>query len=487
MALSGKEQLWLSRLTMLCQMLAQETRRDRLLRRILDYAVELTEAERGFLVLVHRQPGQSSYHLEVVECFGFDKDLIASPQGEVSRTVVAKVLKTKKSVVTTRKEDESLLDASSIQLRKTLSIVSVPLWKRGEIQGVLYLDHKKHTQFSEADLPILETFADQAHVALESVEAGTHRSSHIHSEMHENGFGAIVGKSPAMIELYRLIERFSRSWDHVLILGETGTGKELVARELHKRGRHCDAPFLSENTAALTETLIESELFGHVAGAFTGADSDHEGLFRGAKNGTLFLDEIGELDLRAQAKLLRVLQERVLRPVGGAQELPVDCRVIGATHRVLSKEVQEGRFREDLYYRLDVLRLTVPPLRERSEDIPLLVDHICSNLGVTLTFANRTMDLLKAWSWPGNVRELENEIRRLSLDGSGRVPAKRLSPKILGPTANKVSSNPGQIKDIERVMIEQALEAANGNKAKAARALGIPRTNLYRLIDEYGL
>lgn len=486
MSLSGKEQLWLSRLTSLCQMLAQETQRDRLLRRILDYAVELTEAERGFLVLVDIK-SPNAHQLEVVECYGFDKELIASPRGEVSRTVVAKVLDTKKSIVTTRKEDESLLDASSIQLRKTLSIVSVPLWKKGEIQGVLYLDHTKRTLFSEADLPILETFADQANVALESVATGAHRSSHIHSKMHAAGFGAIIGKSPAMIELFRLIERFSRSWDHVLILGETGTGKELVAHELHKRGKHFSAPFLSENTAALSSSLIESELFGHVEGAFTGAESDHEGLFRAAKNGTLFLDEIGDLDLRSQAKLLRVLQERVVRPVGDSREIPVECRVIGATHRSLKNEVQSGRFREDLFYRLDVLRLTVPPLRERVEDIPLLIDHITSKLGVELSFANRTMDLLKAWSWPGNVRELENEIRRLSLDGSGRVPAKRLSPQILGQSKAEGSLGAKRMKDIGRVMIAQALSSSNGNKAKAARALGIPRTNLYRLIEEYGL
>lgn len=290
-----------------------------------------------------------------------------------------------------------------------------------------------------------------------------------------------------MIELFRLIERFSRSWDHVLILGETGTGKELVARELHNRGKNFHAPFLSENTAALSASLIESELFGHVAGAFTGAESDHEGLFLAARHGTLFLDEIGDLDLRSQAKLLRVLQERVVRPVGGSREFPVHCRVIGATHRALSEEVKAGRFREDLFYRLDVLRLTVPPLRDRVEDIPLLIDHITAKLGVTLTFANRTIELLKAFPWPGNVRELENEIRRLSLEGSGRVPAKRLSPQILGSASHEAPSGPKQMKDVERVMIEQALIDSRGNKARAARALGIPRTNLYRLIDEYGL
>lgn len=486
MALSGKEQLWLSRLTSLCQMLAQETRRDQLLRRILDYAVELTEAERGFLVLVTGGSPSQGPQLEVVESFGFDKAMIASPQGEVSRTVVARVLESKRSVVTTRKEDQSLLDASSIQLRKTLSIMSVPLWKQNEIRGVLYLDHRQKTLFSEADLPILETFADQAHVALESLEMGAHRAEHIHGELHELGMGSIIGRSPGMIELYRQIERFSRAWDHVLILGETGTGKELVARELHRRGQRSEAPFVAENVAAISKSLIESELFGHVAGAFTGAEKNHEGLFRAAGLGTLFLDEIGDLQLRPQAKLLRVLQERVVRPVGSSAELPVQCRVIAATHRSLSEAVKGGHFREDLFYRLDVLRLTVPPLRDRPEDIPLLIDALCEKWGVKLIFAKRTMDLLKAWSWPGNTRELENEIRRLSLEGSGRVPAKRLSPKILGKEDIQ-GGKAKKIEDVERAMVAAALEEAHGNKAKAARALGIPRTNLYRLMERYEL
>jgi transcriptional regulator with GAF, ATPase, and Fis domain len=490
MSLSERERLWLSRTRSLCKLLIEANKRQELLRKVLDYAVEITEAERGFLVLVeNRKPG-TAYRIHVVESFGFDRELLQSASGEISRTIVGRVVETNKSVVSSRVEDATLMFASSIQARQKLSILCVPLCLRGELRGVLYLDHSTEKLFTARDLPILESYADQAALAIENLDLGYSRPDHVISQLSATGYGQIIGKSPVMLDMYRLIEAYARSWEHVIITGESGTGKELVARELHARGSHPREPFLAENSTAISESLFESELFGHAKGAFTGADRSRRGLFREAQCGTLFLDEISDMSLRMQAKLLRVLQERVVHPVGSNNVFPVECRVVAACQKNLMSLVNEGTFREDLFYRLDVLRIAVPPLRERPEDIPLLIDHIAGKSGVHLTFADRTLQLLKAWSWPGNVRELENELRRLSLNGSGKVAAKHLSPEIRaggGVNPNLITANSHKLEDIERLMVEKALKDSGGNKARAAQQLGVPRANLYRMIKRYGL
>ncbi len=274
-------------------------------------------------------------------------------------------------------------------------------------------------------------------------------------------------------------------------MGESGTGKELVAREIHARGSRPHAPFLSENCAAVAETLLESELFGHARGAFTGATSDRPGLFQLAGEGTLLLDEVGDMSLAMQSKLLRVLQERRVRPVGSGALQPVRCRVIAATHRDLRRRVEEGSFREDLYYRLDVLRLTVPPLRARADDVPLLLDHFARALGgQPLALSPRAAKLLASYSWPGNVRELGNEVRRLLSLGARRISARQLSGEIQegrGVSRAEAPFAGKTLGEVEQAMVEAALRDCGGNKARAARQLGIPRSTLYHLLERYGL
>jgi transcriptional regulator with GAF, ATPase, and Fis domain len=482
-----RERLWLSRVCKLCHLLASESQAGSLFPRILDAAVELTGAMRGFLVLIKGRKSNGSFHLHIEEARGFDQVALEGSQGAVSRTAVSRVLESGQSLVTSREGDADIIDISSVQSQQVLSIICVPMRLRGQERGVLYLDHRSRSAFSERDIPILETFANQAALALESVEL-TQDPTPAREGSDSLRFGLIYGQSLAMKTLFKQVERVSRSWEHVLITGESGTGKDLVARELHARGSYPEERFLSENCAAISETVLESELFGHVKGAFSGAIKTRKGLFVEAGRGTLFLDEVGDMSLAMQAKLLRVLQERRLRPVGGNRVLPVSCRVLAATHRDLVQLVKEGRFREDLYYRLDVLRLHVPPLRERAEDIELLIQQFASQIPCSLTLSKEALKALKNWSWPGNVRELQNEVQRLALNKSEMIGIEQLSVNIT--TMQAEPEQPGAsrtLEEVEREMIRAALESSGGNKSKAAKQLGVPRSTLYSLMQRYGL
>jgi transcriptional regulator with PAS, ATPase and Fis domain len=304
-------------------------------------------------------------------------------------------------------------------------------------------------------------------------------------------FGRLVGASQAMAALYEQIERAARTWDPILICGDSGTGKELVARELHARGVNSSEPFFSENCAAVAEGLLESELFGHRKGAFTGASADRKGMFELAGRGTLFLDEVGDMSPSMQGKLLRVLQEGVVRPVGGDKHVPVHCRVLAATHHDLRQLVNDNRFREDLYYRLDVLRINVPPLRKRPEDVLLLFDLFVREAGHDpLEFSPRARQLLTRYAWPGNVRELQNEARRLLTVTARQISSAHLSLEICeGRGVSQSSADTGgrTLGEVEAEMVAAALRECDGNKSQAARKLGIPRSTLYRLIERHEL
>ncbi|MGD8859644.1 MAG: sigma-54 dependent transcriptional regulator [Myxococcales bacterium] len=311
--------------------------------------------------------------------------------------------------------------------------------------------------------------------------------------------GSVVGKSPAIERIMRMVERVASAPASVLITGESGSGKELIARALHDSGDRADRPFVAVNCAALPEQLLESELFGHEKGAFTGADAKKEGLFRAARDGTLFLDEVGELPLSLQVKLLRVLQERRVRPVGGHEEIAVQCRVVAATNRDVEREVAEGRFREDLFYRLNVINLHLPPLRERPEDIPLLAEHFLAKHAALqdkrLTFSPGAMRWLVGREYRGNVRELENLVERAvtlalgdrveltDLDyesqaeaGSGRRP---FVPAEIPDDGFDLDAH---LADVERQVLLNALEKAGGVRKEAARLLRMTfRSFRYRL------
>jgi len=310
-------------------------------------------------------------------------------------------------------------------------------------------------------------------------------------------YGEIVGESKTMKKIYETIEKVSRSDSSVLITGESGTGKELVARAIHFNSPRKEAPFIRVNCGALAEGVLESELFGHEKGAFTNAIRRKKGRFELAHRGTLFLDEIGDIPLGTQVKLLRVLQEKEFERVGGEETIRVDVRLIAATHRDLSREVDEGRLREDLYYRLYILPIHLPPLKERKEDIPLLAEHFLVNLshelkkpGIALT--RGAMDVLTAYEWPGNIRELANVLERavvlaegntIDVEELGFMAQKKAGTKI----AERTLDLDTRLTDLEKQLLSQAMEATKGVKAKAARLLGIKEGALYYKLEKYGL
>ncbi len=311
----------------------------------------------------------------------------------------------------------------------------------------------------------------------------------------KQGFGSMIGRAPEMDKLYRIIAKAAHSAHPVLILGESGTGKEMVARAIHYSGPYRDKPFIPVDCGALVPTLIESELFGYVKGAFTGAMQSKAGLLAIAEGGTVFLDEVGELPVDLQAKMLRALQEKEIRPVGSTKTMPIIIRILAATNRDLEHAVAQGAFRRDLYFRLNVLSLRIPPLRERRQDIPLLTGHILDRLaqssGRAHEISDDAMRALLAYDWPGNVRELENCLERCCAITSGSmIHAVDLPSSITGAPARLVPDAPESriipLVDLEKQTILSAIAQVNGDKLMAARMLGIGKTTLYRKLKEYG-
>ena len=303
----------------------------------------------------------------------------------------------------------------------------------------------------------------------------------------------VIGKSPAMRQLLGMISAIAPSEATVLITGESGTGKEVAARLIHANSNRRKGPYVAVNCAALSETLLESELFGHEKGAFTGAEKRREGRFLAADKGTIFLDEVGEIPLAMQVKLLRVIQERELQRVGGDQTIKVDVRILAATNRDLRQEVEEGRFRQDLYYRLNVVSLQLPPLRDREEDIPLLAAHFLKmfaerNSKAVKGFTPAAMDRLLKYAWPGNVRELENAVERAVVLLLGEYVSERELPPSLteeGDTGKRPKRDFGNmtLEEIERMAVLDTLEQVGGNKSEAARRLGINRKTLIAKLE----
>ena len=311
-------------------------------------------------------------------------------------------------------------------------------------------------------------------------------------ELHERyGVDKLVGQSQEMVAIYKLVARVAALDTTILIQGETGTGKEMVARAIHYASPRADRPLVVVDCAALPEPLFESELFGHERGAFTGAVMSRRGLLETADGSTCFLDEIGELPTALQAKLLRVLQERVIRRVGGNDPVPVNVRLITATNQDLRKLVEDGRFREDLYYRLNGVTIRVPPLRERREDLPLLAQHFLRKYAeesgkAILGYAPGTLELLSAYGWPGNVRELQHVVERaVALSSSGMILADDLPTEIRAETLAppELPKTRMTLDELKRWYVNRALEETGGNKVRAAELLGIDRRTLYRILE----
>jgi two-component system, NtrC family, response regulator AtoC len=347
----------------------------------------------------------------------------------------------------------------------------------------------------------LQSLVNRALTQLEMMENGTEKTL----RSLQSSERKLVGRAPKMVPIYRLVAKAALSENNVLILGESGTGKELIAHAIHENSARNKGKFVPVNCGALTESLLESELFGHLRGSFTGATQNKLGLFEEAHQGTLFLDEIGDLSQAMQVKLLRALQEGEIRPVGSAQTKSVDVRIIAATHRNLEECIKEGKFREDLYYRLKVFLIHTPPLRERKQDIPELVKHFLAHAvkktGKEISGVSQdALSLLYAYPWPGNIRELENAIERaVSMTNTSLLYPEDFAEEICGrdpePMGPPVPSLPFSLhepkirplEEVEQECITQALQSVKFNKSKAAEILGIDRGTLYRKAEKYGI
>lgn len=419
-----------------------------------------------------------------------------------SRAVLRRVLSDRAAVLTANAQEE-LSTSESILGGKILSVLAVPLWRGDDIIGLIQADNRASANmFADRDLEVALLLGAQAALAIDNatlvqrlrVAEEKARGENVYLKRRETKikFDSIIGQSAAMKAVLSQLERVIDTRATVYIDGETGTGKELIARAIHYQSQRRDKMFVAQNCAALPENLLESELYGHKRGAFTSADSDKKGLFEIADGGTLFLDEIGEMPLPLQAKLLRVLQEGTIRAVGATTEKRVDVRIICATNRDLATEVEQGRFRQDLYYRLMVFPIKLPPLRERREDIPLLAGHFLKRYAHEYRvespgFTQDALDALSSYQWPGNIRELENEIQRVVIQADGHwIESTDLSPRLrkIEGTVARVAPKPGTLKEmmdqVERWLIAEALREHGGNKTKTAAALGITREGLHK-------
>jgi Nif-specific regulatory protein len=393
----------------------------------------------------------------------------------------------------------------------TRSMICVPLNTRSGVIGVIYALNKLHGEFIPKEVRLLEILSSTIAVSIQGVRFCGEIKQYADSLERENirlksevrgrfNLQGIIGSSDAMQHVFALMEKVIDTPTTVLITGETGTGKELIAKMIHYNGPVKDKPFVAENCGALSENLLESELFGHVKGAFTGAIAAKKGLFELANGGTVFLDEIVDMPYTMQTKLLRVLQEGVIRPVGGSRYHKVNFRLISSSNRDLAEEVKKGHFREDLFYRIQVFPIVLPPLRERIEDIPLLASHFFEKFVKKLNkpqgrLSPRALQVLMQYDWPGNVRELQNEIERaLTLAGDDReIKAEYISERMKAPGrhASPVTGTQVTLQEatahLERQMVVKALRKTDGNRSQAARILGLTRQGLLNKIARYNI
>ena len=430
---------------------------------------------------------------------GRDRRLGPNQPIRASQTILNSVLKDGVAVLSSDVEsDDAYREAESLLERRVHSVMAVPLEVRGSTLGLMYLEASSPGSRFDSDLlQLVTTLGNITALAIENarhLERLNGENRRLHEEL--NIHHSMVGESKAMREVYEFVSRVAGRDSTVLICGESGTGKELVARAVHVNSARKDKPFVAINCAAITETLLESELFGHERGAFTGAVSQKKGKLEVAEGGTVFLDEIGELAVPMQAKLLRVLQEREFERVGGTRPIKLDVRLIAATNRDLKEASRTGAFRSDLYYRLNVVSLQMPALRERREDIPLLAAFFAAQHGEKVKrrvagISPEARACLIRYDWPGNVRELENAIERAVVLGSTElILAEDLPDAILEETAasgEPVNALAEGIRQAKKVLIERAIEQANGNYTEAAKLLGVHANHLFRLIRTLNL
>jgi transcriptional regulator with GAF, ATPase, and Fis domain/serine/threonine protein kinase/Tfp pilus assembly protein PilF len=531
----------LRRLLRINKRLNSELRLPRLLELIMDTVIELTDAERGF-ILLEDEKGE----LTVKVARNIDQETLEAGAFELSRSIARQAAAGGTPIVTIDAAgDPRFREAVSVSDLHLRSVLAVPLQVKGRSVGTLYVDNRlRQGAFGEDDIQLVLDFSEQAGIAIgnarmlselrkreRQIEVLNRRLESelavrkeelvgMKQELRENrvalairyDYANIVGRTPRMLDLFRLLDRLTDTVLPVVIQGESGTGKELVARALHFNGPRRARPFVSENCAAIPETLLESTLFGAVRGAYTGADHDSRGLFEVADGGTLFLDEVGEMSPAMQGKLLRVLQTGELRRVGSERIRKVDVRIIAATNRDLGRMVEAGQFRQDLFFRLSVAPIALPPLRDRREDIPAIIDHILRKIagaaspdpthdpkapGSRVAEPRRVdpaaMARLVAYRWPGNVRELENELMRAAALSADRITISDLSPHVAGDAESALSTleDPDslslrpRVERLERALLREALSRTGGNQTRAAQALGLSRFGLQKKLRRY--
>jgi len=475
----------LSSLVSFSERLMSNTTPDELFHALLRAVVDLTQAEKGFVIVFK----DGARHLAASHNVGKETlDL-----SRVSDSIIDSVVGSRKPlIVSDAVRDSRFGKAKSVVDLRLSSVMCLPMIYRSDMLGVIYLGNDSVTDLFDADkLSLLQVFAAQAsmivHTALMLNELKI-SNRNLRAQLRRASQGEIIGSSAPMKAVFRVIRRVAPTDITALILGETGTGKELVARELHRLSDRAGKPFISINCGAIPENLLESELFGHKKGAFTGAVADKIGKFQAAGGGTLFLDEIGEMPAALQVKLLRVLQERVVERVGEFQGTPIDIRVIAATNKDLDEQVSGGRFREDLFYRLNEVTLSLPPLRERGEDIiqlgQYMLNRYASQYGSKVRgFTNACSKAMKSHFWPGNVRQLENRVKRaiimsdralLTPEDMGLKPGDKRNVKLMDEA----------VEDFKKSYIREVLDMNNWNKAQTARDLGVDPRTIFRFIEK---
>ncbi|HEY3804724.1 MAG TPA: sigma 54-interacting transcriptional regulator [Kofleriaceae bacterium] len=460
-----------------------------LLDRLMDAVIQITNADKGFLILAEADT------LDIKVARNLNRENIADAITQLSDSIIAKVVKTRRPVIISdAMSDDEFAGAKSVMHLKVSSVICVPLLDRGRLLGLIYVGNDSiRDLFQDQTLRVLTVFASQAALIvanallLDELRVDNKR---LHERLEAYRFGEIVGTSPPMQQVFRKVEKIAPTDISVLITGETGTGKELIAREIHNRSPRAQRPFITINCGAIPENLLESELFGHVKGAFTGAVANKQGKFQAADGGTLFLDEIGEMPIELQVKILRALQERVVFRVGDTRPEACDIRILAATNRDLEKEIANGRFREDLYYRLNVVNVELPPLRMRGEDVLVIARYLLSRYAREYDakvkgFSPNAAVAIRKHNWPGNIRELENRIKKAIVLCESTV----IGPDDLGLTGDTLPQilTLAEAKDkFQRDYINEVLALNNGNRTKTARDLGVDPRTVFRHLEKEG-
>ena len=464
---------------------------DDLLEALLSSVLELTGAARGAVLLVDYQDAEPT--IEVRASRNVHRDAFVSADQGISDSIVRQAIETQRPIIVSDAlSDTSFSSSESVIAMELSSVMCAPLRNRGEVMGALYVANDQiKSLFERRQLDLLTVFAGHASLLLTNallVSALRADNEKLEQELVDKRFGEIIGSCPSMLEGFRKIQKVAKTDISVLITGETGTGKELIARELHRCSERENGPFITVNCGAIPENLMESEMFGHVKGAFTGAIASRGGKFQQANGGTLFLDEVGELTPQLQVKLLRALQERSVTRVGDSRPEQVDIRVLAATNRDLEEMIASGGFREDLYYRLNVVNLWLPPLRERGDDVFIIAKALLTKYADELKskvrgFSPSALNSIKKYSWPGNIRQLENRIKKGlvlcddSLLGPDDIDLQVEAMEPLLPLERARE-------EFQRAYILSALERNNGNRTQTARDLGVDPRTIFRYLEK---